>query len=112
MRSHPDTLAFRRSYGTALTHHKIPTHMHEPLCAYLMYGTQPGRFLTAVLNNQLVEVFCFADEDNQQKLWGYVGFLTNAAPPSSWGSPEVVALWVRIGGLFGRVADLEALEVY
>lgn len=80
----------------------IPLHMHEGLKNYVVHGIPPGGFLTAVLENKLVESFAKADDVNQRNMLGWVNFLYGAMPVGSWGSEEAVAKWIKRGGLKGR----------
>lgn len=66
---------------------------------YVNEGVQPGDFLTAVLENNLVEAFARADDQNIRLIHWYVELLYDKAPAGCWGSPEKVERWVRHQGL-------------
>lgn len=53
---------------------------------YLNHGIMPGSFLTAVLENNLMEAFGRADIDNSYNLKNIVGYIYNHLPSNSWGS--------------------------
>lgn len=82
----------------------LPDYMRSGMERYLLHGISPGGFLTAVLENNLVEAFARADMTNRPRLWDYAKFLHNYAPKipvPAWGSPEIVAKWIKAGGLNG-----------
>ena len=69
---------------------------------FVQYGQPLGDFLTAVLQNNLVEAIGRADEENQRDIVEIVGYLYWEIPSSCWGSPEKVAKWIAQGGLEGQ----------
>jgi hypothetical protein len=73
----------------------VPRHFHDGLVQYVLHGRLPGGFLTAVLENDLVEACTRADDKNQSKLWNIVFFLYNYTPASCWHGPENVEAWVK-----------------
>ncbi len=73
----------------------IPAHMHDALRDWIVYGHMPGRFLTAVLENDLMEAAGRADLINRAALADYATFLYNYAPQACHGSPEKVKSWER-----------------
>lgn len=84
--------------------HLIPHHMRSGLDLYLRKGIMPGSFMTAVLENKLVDAFGRADDVNKHCLKEYAEFLYNYAPKvpvPAWGSPEIVAEWSKRGGADG-----------
>jgi len=80
----------------------------EALDRYLNRGISPGRFLTAVLSNDLSEACLLADEENSKDLVEIVLHVYNNFPIACWTSPERVKAWVRVGGLPGFEAGLLA----
>lgn len=79
----------------------IPPHMLDGLNSYIMTGRPVGGFLTAVLNNDLMQAMDRADEHNRANIAAYTGYLYNEAPPQCFGSPEKVKAWMGVGGLEG-----------
>jgi hypothetical protein len=73
----------------------IPARMADGLQRWIERGIPPGSFLTAVLENNLKEAVCRADEENLFNLPAYVGYLYNEAPAPCWGSPEKVSAWAE-----------------
>lgn len=71
----------------------IPDRMMGGLERWIVHGTPPGDFLTAVLNNDLREAIGRADDENMRNLPAFVAYLYNEAPGQCWGSPEKVELW-------------------
>lgn len=74
----------------------IPHHMYEPMINYVLYGVNPGSFLTAVLSNDLKQAVSRADTINRYCLPDYIKFLYNHVPALCWGSPEAVENWTGI----------------
>lgn len=73
----------------------IPGYMQGGLRRYILEGIQLGSFLTAVLENDLMEAAGRADSVNLTALADYATYLYNYAPQSCHGSPEKVAAWVK-----------------
>lgn len=71
----------------------IPDYMHGGLQRWIEHGVVPGRFLCAVLQNDLVEAVGRADETNMVLLPNYVRFLWNYAPSGCFGSVEKFNDW-------------------
>ena len=62
---------------------------------YLNNGIMPGSFMTAVLENNLVDAIGRADEDNAANLKNIVGYIYNHLPSNSWGSREKVKAYLE-----------------
>lgn len=73
----------------------VPDHDIEPLELYVKHGIQPGGFLTAVLENNLMESLGRADEENRYCLFQICQFIYNDIPASCHGSPEKVRQWIE-----------------
>ena len=64
----------------------IPSYMHGGLIRYFNNGIPPGSFMSAVLENNLVEAQGRADSNNAEIIPEYVRFLQNKVPATAWGS--------------------------
>lgn len=73
----------------------LPTHMREGVRDYVLHGREPGGFLRAVLENDLVEAFARADSINSALMSEWATFLYNEMPYEAWGSPEKVEKWIE-----------------
>ena len=73
----------------------LPAHMRGAMRRWIERGIWPGDFLTAVLQNNLVEAAVRADETNLYRLFDYSIFLYNEIPSLSWGSTERTEEWAR-----------------
>lgn len=73
----------------------LPEHMRDGARLYIEHGVEPGGFLRAVLQNQLVEAFGRADDTNRAAMFQWAGWLYNEAPRGAWGSPEKVDAWIK-----------------
>ena len=73
---------------------EVPIHTQESLENYLIHGYPPGSFVTAVLTNDLYGVVARADNINKQNLIAITDWVINHAPSMSWGSHELMELWI------------------
>lgn len=73
----------------------IPKHMGDGVKLYLEYGIHPGSFLTAVLENNLVESVARADNINRSQIAEWARFLYAEMPRESWGSKEKVDAYIK-----------------
>jgi len=71
----------------------IPPHLHDGLIRFLDRGIEPGSFLTAVLENDLLGAIKHGDAEAIAGLPHIVKFLWNKCPGNAWGSPETVRAW-------------------
>lgn len=76
-----------------LNYEKCPEKFRGGIQRWVEEGIYPGGFLTAVLENDLMEAMVRADEDSVQQLHSLIGFFYNEMPARSyeqlWGSKEV-----------------------
>ena len=80
---------------------RLPDYMREGMRLYIEHGVPVGHFLTAVLENNLMEAYGRADDTNAAAMHEYAAFLYNEAPRASHGSREAVSKWMNQGGLLG-----------
>lgn len=73
----------------------IPTPTKRSLERYVDSRIPTGRFLGAVLENNLAEAFARADSANLGRLHDIVLWVCGEAPAESHGSPEAVREWLR-----------------
>jgi hypothetical protein len=88
---------------------RVPEHLRGGLERYINRGIQPGHFLTAVLENNLMEAMGRSDETSRDGLFGLCGWLYNEAPCGCHGSPEKVRKWIKSKGL--SAANLQSPPV-
>ena len=67
--------------------------LDEGIENYLMYGINPGGFLTSVLINDLYGATSRADFNNRRELAEIVNTLIHNMPPGSFGSKEMITRW-------------------
>lgn len=79
--------------AAALDEYGIPAYMQRGLLDWINSGIRPGSFLTAVLENNLMEAVGRADNTNSLHLKEYATFLYNAAPADCHGSVKKVDAW-------------------
>ncbi|MBD3277136.1 MAG: hypothetical protein GF388_02455 [Candidatus Aegiribacteria sp.] len=80
----------------------IPSHMHDGIVGYLVYGQPTGSFLNHVLHNRLVDSLGKADSENLRAIYSYGDLLYNDFPMSAWRTEENVDRWIESGGLIGQ----------
>jgi len=68
---------------------------------YIEQGYPTNHFLTAVLQNDLMEALARADDENFNALEAYCAWLRTYAPTASHGSPDKVAAWIAHVALKG-----------
>jgi len=67
----------------------------DGLTNYATHHTPTGSFLRAVLENDLMEAFGRADEDNLRDIHEILSHVYNNIPASCHGSPEIVNNWLK-----------------
>ena len=73
----------------------VPIRTINSINRYVTKGIVPGDFLTAVLENKLVESFSRADLENLNALDDIVKYVYNEIPMDCWGSEEEVKSWIE-----------------
>ena len=73
---------------------RVPPHTLADLRGYTVDRVPVGDFLTAFLENDLMEAACRADEHNTRCFIAIATFIYNCMPASSHGSPERVGKWL------------------
>ena len=62
---------------------------------YVTKGWEPGSFVMAVLENNLMEAFGRADLGNRASLFEICDYIYNYIPSGAHGSPERVQAWMK-----------------
>lgn len=89
-----DPAKYRAFLHEQLAHERVPEHLREGLTEYLVEGRPMGRFLTAVVENDLYEAYRRGDPASLEGLPRIMSFLIWHAPSSAWGSPAKVEAWL------------------
>lgn len=74
----------------------ISDRMMPGIKRYIEDGIQPGRFLTAIIQNNFSEVCGQADDENIQNLPAYAAYFYNEAPSDCWGTKEKMTAWMDL----------------
>lgn len=90
-----DKIAAYVELEKGLKHYNIPIYMHQAIRKYVNYHKPPGRFLQAVIKNDLYGAISQADYKNSYALKDWVGFLYNHCPSLCWGSEKVYKEWIN-----------------
>jgi hypothetical protein len=80
---------FRRWYISDRMMGSIQRYIHERI--------KPGRFLTAVICNDLSDAVGQADDENMANLPAYAAYFYNELPSDSWGSMSKMNEWLAKG---------------
>jgi len=88
----PERDAHIGEYGT---YWEVPKYILDIINRYVEDDVPPGGFLTAVLSNDLVGAFTWADSDCKSALPDIVRYLNNEIPAESWGSKDKVEAWLN-----------------
>ena len=78
-----------------LNYDTMPNNLGDSIKRYIEKRIEPGRFLHAVLRNDLQKSFGYADSTNRYLLFEIVQWLYNEMPGETWGSKETVANYLR-----------------
>jgi len=73
----------------------IPQLLQDGLDRYVKRGIACGDFLTAVLENNLMEAFGRADDLNRINLFNICKYVYNEMPGACHGSPAKVREWLN-----------------
>lgn len=79
----------------------IPEHMHGGVQRYVHHGVLPGAFLRAVIRNDFIEAYKRADDENRERIVGWLEFISYHMPIGSAGSDRAMTDWCAAGGLDG-----------
>ena len=74
---------------------RVPAHFKEAIDLYVKEGIMPGDFGYAVLTNNLIGCFMYADSINLAHLGEIVSYMWWEVPYCCWGSDEKVRKWVE-----------------
>lgn len=87
------------SYDAALGD-AVPDHLRDGIHRYVVHGIRPGKFLQAVLQNDLFHgVGMAADPLNIDHMRSITRFVFWCLPGECHGSEEKVAAWIAKGGM-------------
>jgi hypothetical protein len=73
----------------------IPERMQDAIRRYVIDRVQPGRFLTAVICNDLRNAVGSADDENLPLLKLYLQWFYNRAPAPCHGSYDAMQAWLH-----------------
>ncbi len=85
----------------------IPERIKEAIDRHAQEGCPCGDFVTAVLENNLMEAFSRADDENEIKMGEIIRYCYNEIPGNCWGNKERVRAW-REQGLRSRAEKEKA----
>ena len=79
-------------------YNKLPEHIRPGMERYIEEGIIPGRFLSLVIQNDLVGAFGYADDINSSRLKDICDFMYNDVPIPAWGSKKKMEAWSESKG--------------
>ena len=74
----------------------VPEHTVGGLVRWIVYGINPGSFLTAFLSNDLMGALSQADEVNAEHFREIGSFVYNSVPSACHGSREKFEAWPEL----------------
>lgn len=80
----------------------IPDYMLKSVVKWVLFGSAPGSFLSAVVMGDLFGAYRAADSTNVNIVYNYVNFFYNYAPSNCYGSKENANRWNKERGLLGQ----------
>lgn len=93
-----------------IDYNKCPNNLGRFFQLYIEHGVKPSSFLTAVLENNLMEAIGRGDYDNINRLSQICTFVYNELPVHCWGSVDNVSDWMYAVRKAERVEPEEPLE--
>lgn len=78
-----------------LNYEQLPESLRGGMKRYFEHGIEPGSFLMAVLENNLMEAFLCADEGNRARMLEIAYWLYNEVPIGTFKSPEKCRAYMR-----------------
>ena len=75
---------------------------------YIEDGRKPGRFLCALITNNLREAVIRADNTNKHLLREWVNWFQWEVPHNCWGSADAMAAWMNDKRAAQEITDEEA----
>ena len=73
----------------------IPERMMDAIIRYIDDRIPPGRFLTAVICDDLGGAIAQADDENLKTLPAFTGYFYNEAPSGCHGSRKKMQAWLK-----------------
>ena len=70
--------------------------MHQGVYAYVIDHQRSGKFLQAVIQNNLLDAVCRADVENLFVIRGWAKLFYNFTPSPCHGSKEKYEAWVKV----------------
>lgn len=74
---------------------EIPDRMMNGIDNYVNHRLEPGGFLSAIIENNLVSAIFRADDENIRNIPAYVAYFYNEVPSVCWGSREKMKEWLN-----------------
>lgn len=74
---------------------RVPERTRETLRLYVEHGCEPGGFVCAVLENNLVEAVGRADFENLHAIADIAKLVYNELPGEAWGNRNKVNAWMK-----------------
>lgn len=71
----------------------FPYYTKDAIDCWVQHGYEPGSFLSAILQNDLVRACMNADDQNKKKIFEIVSYIYNHCPADCWGDKTKVAIW-------------------
>lgn len=73
----------------------VPEHAQESIENYLIYGYDPGGFMSAMFAGNLFCAASSADQANGPSMQGIANWIMHSAPVGSYGNRQNVRDWIQ-----------------
>lgn len=88
----------------------VPGNLHDGIERWITHGIQPGSFLTAVFENDLMEAFARADMFSQMNMFSIVSWIYSHAPMGCRGSRTAMQEWALMKAAMRKAEQVHAGE--
>lgn len=78
-----------------MNYENIPKPVMAGMKRYVEHHIKPGSFLTAVIENNLMDTVREADKDSFAAIKDIVGWMYNEPTSECWGSPKKMEAWLE-----------------
>lgn len=90
--------------------YRVPLETADQIVHYIHNGVQPGSFVRAVLENDLITAVRKGDIENRAALSRIVEYLYNTCPRGAWMSEAQVEAWLGAHRLYGEMLEATAAK--
>jgi hypothetical protein len=98
--SHEFMAAYPEIFESMFGRLRVVAHVMHGFAGWVLFAHPAGHFVTACLEDSLVDSLGRADEHNREHIWDIAMWLYNDCPSAAWRKERMTA-WAEQGGLMG-----------